>query len=237
MIHRLLVPCVCFFLLPLTVHASELQRIGTVIEVEGQARVISAQDTLAAKFDVPLYLHNVIETGDDSKAMIQLVDGTEFVLGEKARLKLDEYVYAPDNEEENKASYSVLRGAFLYTSGLVARKDTQNVTVATPYASVGIRGTQFWGGFIDGNYGVLVNDGRIRVTSAGGSVDLEQGQGTSLTDRKSSPGKVESWPADKIQRAVATITLKDPELIEKRILERKDKNIELLKQRSKARTP
>jgi len=82
------------------------------------------------------------------------------------------------------------------------------VAVTTPVATVGIRGTEFWGGPIDDQIlGVFLIDGAVTVTNALGEQVLDTpGQGTNISTPDAAPGAVTIWPADKVARAVATVT-------------------------------
>src|SRR5690606_10605176 len=112
---------------------------------------------------------------------------TEITLAENAQFTVDEYSYNPQDKAKNYATYSVMEGAFLYVSGLLAKKEIPDVTINVPQGSIGIRGTKFWGGAIDGAYGVIVGDGKVQVTTKGGSVSLTRGQGTHLRNRFEKP--------------------------------------------------
>jgi hypothetical protein len=84
----------------------------------------------------------------------------------------------------------------------------KNILVSTPLATIGVRGTEFWGGPIDGQYGVFLIEGEITVTSQGGSVTLSGGgQGTDIPSPLDSPGAASAWAAEKVARAVATVSL------------------------------
>lgn len=197
---------------------SENVAVGTLIGLEGTVSVASADGQITPLTDrAPIHMNDVIETGPGSRALIVLIDNTEMTLGENAQLTIDEYIFAEDNEAVNKARYSVLRGAFLYTSGLVAKKEVPDVSINTPYANIGIRGTSFWGGEIDGAYGVLVTDGQVSVQSDRGRINVGKGAGTFLTARNAIPAHAEAWGQNKIDRAVATITMKDAKNLRTRI--------------------
>ncbi len=204
----------------ITSTAAEAIAVGTLIGCEGTVSIMTPggeAHTLAAK--APVHMHDVIETGPESRALIVLIDNTENTLGENAQLTIDEYIFAEDNEAANKARYSILRGAFLYASGLVAKKKVPDVSVNTPYANIGIRGTAFWGGEIDGAYGVLVTDGQVSVQSGRGRISVDKGTGTSLAAKTDVPTRAITWDQEKIDRAVATITMKDSEALRTRIAE------------------
>ena len=82
------------------------------------------------------------------------------------------------------------------------------IAVTTPVADIGVRGTEFWGGPMDGQYGVLLLEGVVTVSNQAGSVTLSaQGQGTDIPSPLDPPGAVKPWGADKIARAVASVAL------------------------------
>ena len=81
------------------------------------------------------------------------------------------------------------------------------VTIRTPLATLGIRGTTVWGGPIDDGYGVFVQSGQVVVSTQRGRVTLGPGQGTMLRPRQA-PEAVKTWPAAKVERALATVALR-----------------------------
>src|SRR5262249_41421970 len=102
-----------------------------------------------------------------------------------------------------------LAGAFRFVTGKVAPSATRDASVTTPFAVIAVRGTDFWGGPIDGAFGVLLFDGAVSVTNAGAATDLTMpGDGVNLPTLVSPPGGVLTWAADKVDRAVATVTFR-----------------------------
>src|SRR6185369_17285301 len=80
------------------------------------------------------------------------------------------------------------------------------VTVSTPVVEIGVRGTDFWFGPIDGQFGVLLLTGAVTVSNAAGSVILDQpGEGTNIAGPGSAPGPVTQWPQQKVDRALAAV--------------------------------
>ena len=86
----------------------------------------------------------------------------------------------------------------------LARSD---VTVTTPFAAIGIRGTEFWGGPIDDQaLGVFLIEGAVRVSNAAGVQILNRpGQGTNIARSGAAAGPLTLWPADKVNRAISTV--------------------------------
>jgi hypothetical protein len=61
----------------------------------------------------------------------------------------------------------------------------KKITVATPVAALAVRGTEFWAGPIDGQYGVLLLHGKVDVSNRAGAVRLSSpGIGTDIPLRQ-----------------------------------------------------
>ena len=95
-------------------------------------------------------------------------------------------------------------------SGQVSKLASADVSVTTPVAVVGIRGTEFWGGPIDDQaLGVFLIEGAVSVSNAAGEQILSQpGQGTNIATPGAAPGPVTFWPPDEVGRAIAMVTFR-----------------------------
>ena len=203
--------------------------IGTVLEVEGKAAISApGQDPVSVVLNAPVHLDDVIETGKGARVFILFIDNAEITLSENTKLAIDKWIYDPENGEHNKGVYSILEGTFLYVSGLMAKVEKPDVQIRTPVGSIGVRGTEFWGGYIDGAYGVLVNDGSVIVTTDIGVSTLDKGQGLAVRDNDSKLAAPKAWADEKVQRAVATVHLKESDALGKRIADQQDRQKDLV---------
>lgn len=76
-------------------------------------------------------------------------------------------------------------------------------------ATIGVRGTDFWGGPINGTFGVVVLEGTITVTTRAGVTTLRTAlQGTDIAGADAPPGQVKTWGKAKLDRAIATVTFR-----------------------------
>src|SRR6516225_637348 len=93
-----------------------------------------------------------------------------------------------------------LVGAFRFVSGQVSKLASADVSMTTPVAVVGIRGTEFWGGPIDDQaLGVFLIEGSVSVSNGAGQQILNlPGQGTNIAAPGAAPGPVTFWPPDKV---------------------------------------
>ena len=133
-------------------------------------------------------------------------------LGENASITIDELIYAPGGDSSQLLS--IARGVFRIATGEIAKLSPDSVTVTTPVAFVGIRGTEFLGGELtvgmppgQPHYGFQVSEGAIEVTSPAGSVVLDEpGEGTFLPlTRVAAPTPVRQWTEEEAAEAEAAL--------------------------------
>jgi len=187
--------------------AEDPANVGVVDKVENEAKIVSAGNVVTAAAGVPIHMRDKLETGPEGRLKLTFRDGTELTLGEKASAVIDRYIYDPDRDV-GEAVLQATRGAFRFASGGIKKLKQNKIAVSTPMADIGVRGTEFWGGALDGQYGVLLLEGEIVVSNQAGSVILSaQGQGTDIASPFDPPGPASAWSEEKIAKAVATVTL------------------------------
>ncbi len=152
--------------------------IGQIAILEGQAYTANEENRRSLKEEDPVFLGSIIETGTDSKVIILFIDDTQITLGENAELLIDEYIFDPYDSNENKAEFNVTKGAFHWVSGMLSKREHPQVKIKTSAGSIGIRGTEFWAGDLEGGYGVFVDDGLVSFDGIWGSVEMPAGSGT-----------------------------------------------------------
>lgn len=115
--------------------------IGKVETVKGTVIATHADgsETPLQKGD-PIFQGDELVTGPEGAIGIVFVDDSTFSLAEDARLTLDELVYDP-GAQEGVLKASLAQGVFSFISGEIAKTDPEAMTVSTPMATIGIRGT------------------------------------------------------------------------------------------------
>ena len=167
-------------------------QIGQVSEVSGRAFAVRADGTrVELGTGDALYQGDVVETaGGDSAVRILLVDQTTFAIGPDARLALDQLSFNPQ-DHSGEVSFSMLKGVFIFTSGLVAKKDPSHMTVNTPVALIGIRGTVVSGNLDDLGGQFTVLNGSISIETNAGRVTMSQsGATTQVTNINAPPATI-----------------------------------------------
>lgn len=179
---------------------------GTVSRIQAGASATTAGRTWALARESIINTNDTVRTGPDARLEITLRDGTRITLGENAELIVDTFVYRPD-ASTRQILVSVTAGAFRFISGKVGKLRGDDMTVRTSVASIGVRGTDFWGGFIDAAFGYLLFNGGIVVsTGVGQAASLVfDGTGVTITGAGTAPGPVVEWPEGKVLRAADTV--------------------------------
>jgi hypothetical protein len=184
------------------------EAIGTVSRIQGEASGVHSGTTRALGPNASVFLNEVVSTGAAARLEVTFKDKTRLTLGEKTKLTLDKFVFYPA-ARRGRIGFRV-SGAFRFLSGQVSKLARSDVRVTTPFAAIGVRGTEFWGGPIDDQaLGVFLIEGAVRVSNAAGAQILNRpGQGTNIARSGAAPGPVTLWPPDKVNRALATVTFR-----------------------------
>lgn len=129
--------------------------VGLVQELSGEVRVTRGDGTVEVISEgAPIFQGDIIETGKSGAVNIIFVDETSFAISEDARLAIDEFVYDASSQSGTQ-NFSVLKGLFVYTSGMIGQEDPDMVGIKTPVGSIGIRGTIIAGDVTNGEYTVM----------------------------------------------------------------------------------
>ena len=133
-----------FLFLLITLYASQAwASIGQVTQLKGNG-VIDRKDGeqgIVVEKDLDVLSYDTVKTGN-GKVGIEFIDQTRVDVTEHSKLLIDEFVYDP-NTKKGKLSLSAKLGTIKYASGQIAKNSKQNITIKTPTATIGVRGTDF----------------------------------------------------------------------------------------------
>lgn len=122
--------------------ASQQDAIGFVKTVAGQVVITGKTGPVAASPGSPLELGDIIRTRDDGRIGLTLKDDTVLSLGPNSELSIDEFIYAPARDELSLGA-RLSNGTLHFISGVIARLKPESVSIMTPNATIGVRGTRF----------------------------------------------------------------------------------------------
>ena len=127
---------------PNVISDTDGELIGNIESLEGEVFAIRADgERVRHELGDQVFQGDILESGDDGKVGVLLADETTFAMSSEGRMVLDEMVCDPATQE-GSVSMSVLQGVFTFVSGQVAKTDPDAMTLDTPVATIGIRGTQ-----------------------------------------------------------------------------------------------
>ena len=118
--------------------AAPEEPIGNVAAVTGIATVMRNNTAIPLKPKDDIFLNDVVQTAQSSSLGITFSDGTTFSLKASAQITIDTFVYE-DGGKHNAGVFDVAKGTVAFVAAAVAK--TGDMKIATPTATLGIRGT------------------------------------------------------------------------------------------------
>lgn len=191
--------------------SASADKIGTVLRVQGTPTAVLNGKTRKLVTGAAVNRDETVTGGAKSRIKIEFTDKSTVVLGEEAKLVIDELVFSPQRKRQ---AFKFLTGAFRFTSGAIAQANSANVSLTTPVATIGIRGTDLIGGYFfagmppgQTHYGVLLVSGAVSVeTPHGGIVLDEPGEGTFMpNDGSKAPTPPRLWQPTAMTEAFGAI--------------------------------
>jgi len=116
--------------------------VGYVKTAEGEAFLLSADCAVPAQPGLAVQSGQTLKTGRTGRLGVTFRDNTVMSLGPDTEIAIDEYLYAP-GQDELKFGASLLRGTLHFISGVIAKLKPEAVSIRTPGGTIGIRGTRF----------------------------------------------------------------------------------------------
>lgn len=202
----LLVPIMLTLILTASAANAE-PKVGTVSRVQASALI----NNRPATPNEAIHQTDIITTDADGRIAITFLDGSVLTVGGDSEMVIDTYSYNAD-PTLGEALLTLSKGAFRMVTSTVVDAAPESFAIRTPLATLGIRGTDFWGGFLlPDTLDVIMLDGKgVIVTTQGGTVVIEKpGFGVTVPDKDTLPQNLKKWGAVKLGKAVQTITFKE----------------------------
>lgn len=185
------------------------ETIGAVERARGETSASQGDQTRALSDGSAVQGEDVLRTGAGSRLYVTFIDDMRLMLGDQSEIVIDSLVYSPDQSGPEQLSLGALRltqGVFRMVSGQVNKVPGGALVISTPMATIGVRGTDFWGEqSADKLLMALLDDGELTLTTAQGSVTLTDPKTAVLIRAGEVPGPVFMLTDRQLQDAVATI--------------------------------
>ena len=106
----------------------------------GTTAIVRNGQTLPAPLGAEVFESDVLRTGTDGRLAVMLRDETRVSLGPDSEVALASFAFSP-SDSQMALTLKLARGVLSYVSGLVAKLAPAAVSIQTPTAIIGVRGT------------------------------------------------------------------------------------------------
>jgi len=122
----------------------ESRVVGRIALLRGKASATEdRRQSRVLNVGAAIYERDQVQTGIKSFAVIAFQDKTRVTLSPMSAFRIEEHEYKPEQPDENNSFFSFLQGGLRLVTGAIGRLNRKAFRVATPTATIGIRGTGF----------------------------------------------------------------------------------------------
>lgn len=118
------------------------EHVAIFKNVSGNVKIIREKSDIVPVAGTQLMRSDIVVSGPHSSGGIVFRDGTLLTVGSSTEIEITRYMFQP---EEAKYDFSLYmrKGTAIYSSGKLGKLSPESVSVNTPRATVGVRGTRF----------------------------------------------------------------------------------------------
>ena len=178
--------------------------IARVVRIKGNARATSIDGRARALQEgAAIFEHDRLNTGIKSYLVVAFNDESRITLTSNSELNIKQHQYKPEEPEASNAFLEFIRGGMRLVSGIIGKVNNDDYAIATPTATIGIRGTGFdllCQGLCNSDAGAesglfaRVWDGRIELKADNDSLLLNTDQNAFMQNAQSRPRLVSNIP-------------------------------------------
>jgi hypothetical protein len=117
--------------------ATALEQSGRAVRVDPAVSARGSEGSRLLEVEGAVFMGDEIVAGPDGLAQIRFIDDTRLVVGPNSRLRIDKFVFNPDNTAQ-QVTIDMVKGAFRFISGNSSHKA---YSLRTPTMTIGVRGT------------------------------------------------------------------------------------------------
>jgi hypothetical protein len=116
--------------------AKALDPSGHAVHVDPAVNASGVTGARLLVLEGAVFMGDEIVARPDGMAQLRFIDNTRIVIGPNSRLKIDTFIFNPDNTAE-KVTVTALKGVFRFISG---NSPDGAYEIRTPSMTIGIRG-------------------------------------------------------------------------------------------------
>lgn len=207
---RILILWLFFMTAPHLAGAADAPVAGAVSHLQGAAFANHRDSSDNLYKGRPVLVGDHIVTGHNSRVLLKMVDGAVLTLGADTEFVISAYHYSK-KAKQGSATLELISGVFRAVTGAIGKLKERDFRVKTSVATIGIRGTDFWGGYhFSKSLDVALLDGKgIYVENAAGRVEVTAiGDGTTIDSANEPPSAPKRWGDKKLNAARQSVSLK-----------------------------
>ncbi len=118
------------------------ENIGLVKVSKGSVQIQRGSEKLAANVGASLQANDTIVTGADGSAGITFTDNSLVSVGPNSVFSIDKYSFDSTTHQGEFAG-NLKQGRLAAVSGKMVKQSPESMTIRTPSAIMGVRGTEF----------------------------------------------------------------------------------------------
>ncbi|MBW8372263.1 MAG: FecR domain-containing protein [Thiobacillus sp.] len=118
------------------------EHVALFKNVSGNVKIMRGKSDIVPVAGTQLMRSDIIVSGPHSSGGVVFKDGTLLTVGPSTEIEISRYMFRP---EEAKYDFSLYlrKGTAIYSSGKLGKLAPESVSLNTPRAAVGVRGTRF----------------------------------------------------------------------------------------------
>ncbi|MDP3425797.1 MAG: FecR family protein [Humidesulfovibrio sp.] len=183
------------------------ENLGHVSRMQGAAFAQRGQALQRLHQNSPVKREDILKTAADSRLELTLLDETKLTLGADTEFALERYDLGRQSGP-GAVLLKLTKGAFRLATGELSALRGGPFEVGTPLGTIGIRGTEFWGGYLGTDeINVLLISGKgVYIKNDGGITEIIKPlEGVTLNSATAPPPAPTLWSPDKRARAFKTV--------------------------------
>lgn len=189
-------------------NAAEPLVAGTVLHIQGAALLNHTSSSANIMRGTQILVGDHIVTGRNARVALQMIDGSILSMGENTEFAITDYRYSKKTRQ-GVARLELLKGVFRAITGAIGKLPQRDFSVKTASGTIGIRGTDFWGGYLFSSAldVALLGGAGIYIENAAGRAEISQtGYGTTVQAADVAPAAPIRWGDKKLSAAMQSVT-------------------------------
>ena len=114
--------------------------VGAVKSLSGTVSVRRDGVEQQLQTGMPIYEHDLIETGEHGQVGITFHDSSRIAIGPSSRVAVSRFAFKPAQRQYGFI-VQLLHGTLEYISGLTAKLSPNSISIETPTSTIAVRGT------------------------------------------------------------------------------------------------